>query len=33
MTDNVTGSSYEHALLLAAIAGFSTFIGAALPIM
>jgi len=25
------GSSYEHALLLAAIAGFSTFIGAALP--
>jgi len=31
MADNFTGSSYEHALLLAAIAGCSTFIGAALP--
>jgi len=31
MTDTNTGSSYEHALLLATIAGFSTFIGAALP--
>ncbi|OUM66624.1 hypothetical protein PIROE2DRAFT_6040 [Piromyces sp. E2] len=29
----MSGSSYEHALLLAGIAGFSTFIGAALPIL
>jgi len=33
MSDKSTGSSYEQALLLAAIAGFSTFIGAALPIL
>jgi len=29
----MSGSSYERALLLAAIAGFSTFIGAALPVL
>jgi len=29
----MSGSSYEHALLLAAIAGFSTLIGAALPLI